>query len=181
MLTENLVRNSWNRQFKVAKPNKVWVSDITYLRMKNGFAYLAVIIDLFSRRVVGWSVSNNLYSSLVNQALDMAIINRKHVQDCIFHSDRGSQYASFSFRARLNQYGLKQSMSRCGNCWDNAPCESFFRTLKTEWIEQKIYENLEVVKSDIFHFIERFYNRFRIHSSNDFYSPEEYEIMHCAA
>jgi transposase InsO family protein len=173
--------NVLNRQFHSDKPNQAWVSDITYIRCRQGFVYLAVILDLFSRRVIGWSINDQLHSSIINQALDMAVINRKNIKGCLLHSDQGSQYASTSFRNRLKRYKLKQSMSRRGNCWDNAPCESFFHSLKVEWIGKKIYKDLEEVKSHIFHFIERFYNRFRLHSANNFYSPEEYESMHCAA
>jgi len=178
---ERISPNTLDRQFEVDKPNHRWVSDITYIRMKSGFSYLAVIMDLFSRRIVGWAIDNQMSSSIINRALDMAVINRKSVNGCLLHSDQGTQYASLPFRTRLKQYGMKQSMSRRGNCWDNAPCESFFHTLKVEWVEKKIYQNLEEVKSHLFHFIERFYNRFRMHSSNNFYSPEDYESMHYAA
>lgn len=179
--SERVSPNLLNRRFKVEKPNEAWVSDITYVRTRKGFAYLAVILDLYSRKIVGWSIDDKLHCSIVNQALDMAVINRKDIGNCLIHSDRGSQYASLPYRERLKKYCLKQSMSRSGDCWDNAPCESFFHTLKVEWIGKKIYQNLEEVKTQLFHYIEGFYNRFRMHSANGFYSPEEYENMQCAA
>jgi transposase InsO family protein len=168
-------RNILNRQFKVSQPNKVWVSDITYIYTKEGWLYLAIIIDLYGRKVVGWSMNERITKELVLEALEMAINRRKPARGLIFHSDRGSQYASHEFQRMLWEHGFISSMSRKGNCWDNAVSESFFSTLKTELIYQNQYESRGEAKRDIFQYIEIFYNRFRLHSALGYKSPEEYE------
>jgi transposase InsO family protein len=140
-----------------------------------------VVIDLFSRQVVGWSMSERMQAKLVNDALLMAIWKRKPGKGLIWHTDRGSQYASDSHRALLNEHGIIQSMSRKGNCWDNAVSESFFHSLKTELIHHQRYETRGEAKQDIFEYIEVFYNRERIHSANNYLSPVDYQIQQKAA
>lgn len=166
------------RQFNVAKPDHYWVGDITYIPTEEGWLYLAIVIDLFSRQVVGWSMSDRMKAKLVNDALLMAIWKRKPARGLILHSDRGSQYASDSHRQILQDHGVNQSMSRKANCWDNAVSESFFGTLKTELIHQQKFKTREEAKHAIFEYIEVFYNRIRIHSANDYLSPVEYEKIY---
>lgn len=168
------------RNFAANKPNQSWVSDISYLRLKSGFVYLAVVMDLYSRKVIGWSVDKRMEAELVCCALDMAKQRRGRVHGCILHSDQGIQYTALPYQIRLKKYGLIQSMSRKGNCWDNAPCESLFHSMKTEWLD-KVYENVEEARTDVFHFIERFYNRYRLHSTIGYQSPDDYERAALAA
>lgn len=165
------------RKFTVTKPNKVWVGDITYIWTDEGWLYLATVIDLFSRRVVGWSMSKRMTAELVNDALQSAIRNRKPGKGLLWHTDRGSQYASNSHRKILKKHGIIQSMSRKGNCWDNAVAESFFHTLKTGRVNHKRYQTRAAAQQDIFEYIEVFYNRKRLHSTNDYWSPVDYEEM----
>jgi transposase InsO family protein len=167
--------NLLNRQFKVAKPNCCYVGDITYIATNEGWLYLATVIDLYSRKVVGWSMAANMKAELVNNALLMAIWKRKPGKGLIWHTDRGSQYASGSHLRIIKQHGIIQSMSRKGNCWDNAVAESFFHTLKNELIHQYKFKTREEAKHAIFEYIEVFYNRIRIHSTNNYLSPVEYE------
>ena len=167
--------NILNRNFTTDKPDKAWVSDITYIWTYQGWLYLCVIIDLFARKVIGWSMSENIDSVLVKDAFNMAVINRTPGKGLIFHSDRGVQYASYDFRKLLKDNFVIQSMSRKGNCWDNACAESFFSTLKNEEVFYKIYRTRKEARSSIFEFIEIFYNRFRKHSFLDYMSPENYE------
>ena len=169
--------NRLNREFTVKKPNQVWVGDITYIWTGEGWLYLATVIDLFSRRVVGWSMDSRMKVSLVNDALLCAIGQRKPGKNLLWHTDRGSQYASNSHRQLLTDHGIVQSMSRKGNCWDNAVAESFFHTLKTGLVNHKRYLTREEAKQDIFEYIEVFYNRQRLHSTNDYWSPVDYEEM----
>jgi len=167
--------NLLERQFDVAEANRCWAGDITYIPTEEGWLYLAVVIDLFSRQVVGWSMSGSLKAEIVNDALLMAVWKRKPGKGLIWHTDRGSQYASASHRAIINDHAILQSMSRKGDCWDNAVSESFFHTLKTELTHQCKFKTREEVKHAIFEYIEVFYNRVRIHSANDYLSPVEYE------
>lgn len=167
--------NLLNRQFTPAKPNCNYAGDITYIPTQEGWLYLAVVIDLFSRRVVGWSMADSMRAELVNDALLMALWQRKPPRGLIWHSDRGSQYASDSHRLLLKEYGIIQSMSRKGNCWDNAVSESFFHTLKIELIHGSVFKTRQEAKQIIFEYIAVFYNRMRIHSANDYLSPAEYE------
>jgi putative transposase len=167
--------NILNRNFTTYEPNKAWVSDITYIWTYEGWLYLCVIIDLFARKVIGWSMSENIDSVLVKDAFNMALINRTPGKGLIFHSDRGVQYASYDFQKLLKDNFVIQSMSRKGNCWDNACAESFFSTLKNEEVFCKIYRTRKEARSSIFEFIEIFYNRFRKHSFLDYMSPENYE------
>ena len=173
--------NLLNRDFFSASPDKKYVGDITYIWTDEGWLYLATVIDLYSRRVVGWSMDKTMKSPLVNDALRMALWKRKPRQGLLWHTDRGSQYASDSHRELLQEHGIIQSMSRKGNCWDNSVAESFFHTLKTELTHHIRFKTREEAKQSIFEYIEIFYNRKRIHSSNDYLSPEEYEKAHRAA
>ncbi len=169
--------NLLERQFTVSQPDRYYVGDITYIATQEGWLYLVVVIDLFSRKVVGWSMDSRMKSQLVNDALLMAIWNRKPDKGLIWHTDRGSQYASDSHRAILKEHHIIQSMSRKGNCWDNAVSESFFHTLKTELVHHCQFKTRKDAKLAIFEYIEVFYNRERIHSANDYLSPVDYEIL----
>lgn len=173
--------NLLNRQFKQDKPNQVYVGDITYIRTQEGWLYLAVVIDLYSRQVVGWSMNKRMKASLVNDSLLMAIKKRQPGEGLISHSDRGSQYASNSHRALLQAYGIRQSMSRRGNCWDNSVAESFFHTLKVELVHHENFKTREEAEQAIFHYIEVYYNKLRMHSANDYLSPVEFEQQQEAA
>ena len=164
-----------NRQFKVDEPNQVWVGDITYIWTQSGWLYLATVIDLFSRKVVGWSMAGHMRTSLVNEALQMAIWQRKPPKGLLWHTDRGSQYASKEHRALLKEHHIEQSMSRKGNCWDNAVAESFFHSLKTECVFHERYKTREQAQASIFDYIEVFYNRKRRHSANNQMSPANFE------
>jgi len=167
--------NLLNREFKVDRPNCYYVGDITYIWTNEGWLYLATVIDLYSRMIVGWSMADNMKADLVNKALLMAIWRRKPGRGLIWHTDRGSQYASTSHLEILKQHHITQSMSRKGNCWDNAVAESFFHTLKTELVYQNNFKTREEAKDAIFEYIEVFYNRIRAHSTNNYLSPVEYE------
>ena len=167
--------NLLERQFTVPNPDKYWVGDITYIPTKNGWLYLATVIDLYSRQIIGWSMADNMKAKLVNDALTMAIWKRKPKKGLIWHSDRGSQYASDSHRNILKDHGIIQSMSGKGDCWDNAVAESFFHTLKTELTNHYQFNNQQEAKNVIFEYIEVFYNRIRIHSANNYLAPVEFE------
>lgn len=167
--------NLLDRQFTVSQPDRYYVGDITYIATEEGWLYLAVVIDLFSRKVVGWSMDSRMKAKLVNNALLMALWKRKPEKRLIWHTDRGSQYASDSHRAILREHHVVQSMSRKGNCWDNSVAESFFHTLKTELIHHCQFRTREEAKRAIFEYIEVFYNRERLHSANDYLSPVDYE------
>lgn len=169
--------NLLDRKFRVSASNCCWVGDITYIPTEEGWLYLATVIDLFSRKVIGWSMNNNMRADLVNNALLMAIWQRKPPKGLIWHTDRGSQYCSDSHSKLAKQHGITQSMSRKGNCWDNAVAESFFGTIKTELIYQRKFRTREEAKDAIFEYIEVFYNRIRMHSTNDYLSPVKYEEM----
>ena len=173
--------NLLDRKFKASAANCYWVGDITYVPTGEGWLYLATVIDLFSRKVIGWSMSSNMKADLVNNALLMAIWQRKPPKGLIWHTDQGSQYCSESHSKLIRQHGIIQSMSRKGNCWDNAVAESFFHTIKTELIYQNKFKTREEARHAIFEYIEVFYNRTRMHSSNDYLSPVKYEeIQKCA-
>jgi transposase InsO family protein len=169
--------NLLDRQFTVQQPNQTYVGDITYIHTLEGWLYLAVVIDLYSRQVVGWSMAEHMRTKLVDDALLMAIWKRKPSKGLIWHTDRGSQYASDGHRELLKDHGITQSMSRKGNCWDNAVSESFFHTLKTELVHHQRYQTRAEAKQDIFEYIEVFYNRERIHSANNYLSPVNYEMQ----
>ncbi len=175
--TNPVAPNHLDRCFDVDKIDTVWLSDITYLPLVGGgFLYLCVVMDLASRKIIGWYVDTHMETSLVCSALLSVIINRGHVvREIIFHSDQGSQYASKDFIDLLTLYGFKQSMSRRAQCWDNAPMESFFDTLKTEYPECLGFKNIEQGRLGLFKYIEIFYNRERIHSAIDYQRPASYE------
>jgi len=169
--------NLLERNFTVSEPNRVWVSDITYLQTTNGWLYLAVIIDLYSRRVVGWSMNNRIDRHLVMDALRMGIWRRHPDVGLLFHSDRGSQYCSNDFRKLLQEHAIIGSMSRKGNCWDNAVVESFFSRLKTESLYGKKYQTRERTRQEIVDYIEMFYNNRRRHSFLGNISPAQFENL----
>ena len=169
--------NLLEREFTVDTPDTVYVSDITYIHTCEGWLYLAVVIDLFSRAVVGWAMSSRMTSDLVDNALLMAIWKRKPAKGLISHSDRGSQYASDSHQKIHIDHGIKTSMSKKGDCWDNAVAESFFHTLKTELIYHIDFESRTEARTSIFEYIEVFYNRQRLHSANGYEAPMIFEIM----
>ena len=171
-----IVPNILNRAFSVTEPSKVWVSDITYIRVKEGFVYLTTILDLYDRKIIGWSLSNGMSVEETSLAAwRMAIKNRSVEKDLIFHSDRGVQYANKKFTNVIESYKIiTRSMSRKGNCWDNAVAESFFKTLKTEQIYGNKLISKEQMERDIFEFIEIWYNRKRRHSALDYKTIEEF-------
>lgn len=169
--------NFLDRQFTVARPNQAYVGDITYIHTQEGWLYLAVVIDLYSRQIVGWSMAEHMRAELVNDALLMALWQRKPSKGLLWHTDRGSQYASDSHRKLLAQHGIIQSMSRTGNCWDNAVSESFFHILKTELVHHERYQTRAEAKQNMFEYIEVFYNRERLHSANGYLSPVNYEMQ----
>jgi len=169
--------NLLNQNFTVTVPNKIWVSDITYIWTDEGWLYLATILDLYSRRIVGWAVKERLTDDLVIEAFERACINRNPMAGLIFHSDRGSQYASYEFRKKLSARSFLQSMSGAGNCYDNACAESFFHTLKTELVYFEHYRTREEAKTSLFEYIEMFYNRFRRHSTLGYKSPARFEEL----
>jgi transposase InsO family protein len=167
--------NQLNREFTVPTPDTVYVGDITYLPTGEGWLYLAVVLDLCSRAVVGWSMANHMRAELVTQALAMATYQRQPAAGLIMHTDRGSQYGADSYRQFLTQHGIQPSMSRKGNCWDNAVAESFFHTLKTELIYLEDFDTHEQAQTAVFEYIEVFYNRQRCHSANGYLAPLAYE------
>jgi len=170
-----VVPNMLNRQFAVAAPNRVWAGDITYIWTTEGWLYLAVVLDLYSRRVIAWGMGSRLTQELARAALTMALEHRRPARGVVHHTDRGSQYAATGYRALLADRGLTASMSRRGNCWDNAVVESFFHTLKTEHVYHQRYRTREEARQDIFEWIEVFYNRVRRHSTLGYCSPAEFE------
>jgi len=169
--------NILNREFNRQRPNEVWTSDITYIRTAEGWLYLATVIDIYSRKVIGWQLDKSLGSDLVERALKNALMDRRIERGVIFHSDQGVQYASENFRRMLKDNGFVQSMSRKANCWDNAITETFFHTIKTELINRLKYKTREEARVSIFEYIEIFYNRKRLHSAIGYCSPVEYEIL----
>ena len=175
--TKPVAENHLNRDFTPKKPNKYWVADITYIPTAEGWLYLATIMDLYSRKIIGWSLRDRLSKELVIAALDMAVKQRNISADLLLHSDRGSQYASELYQLLLLKNGILCSMSGKGNCWDNAVMESFYRSLKVELIYQNHYQTRIQAQRDIFEYIEIFYNRERLHSSLGYYTPEEYEML----
>jgi len=172
---EPVAPNLVNREFKPDAPDKVWVSDITYVRTLRGWTYLCVILDLFNREVVGWSYDDHMRTELVLKSLNMAMRRRRPGADLILHSDRGSQYASREFRKALESNGITQSMSRKGDCWDNACAESFFATIKRELVHRTRWAGMDDARPDLFQYIEVFFNRKRRHSANGYQSPVDYE------
>lgn len=170
-----VAENTVNREFDRDEPNEVWVSDLTYIPTRSGWLYLVVIIDLYSRRVVGWSMAESMTTDVFLSALNMALGRRGDVTGLVHHSDRGSQYCSWSFRTALRRHGIACSMSRKGDCYDNAVAESFFATLKKELIYQNDFADQASARASVFEYIEAFYNRVRRHSALGWLSPEQYE------
>jgi putative transposase len=173
-----VVPNRLQRQFSTATPDEAWVTDITYIRTHEGWLYLAVVLDLFSRRVIGWSMQSRITKELALDALLMAVWRRNPRITVTVHSDQGSQYTSHEWQAFLKEHGLEGSMSRRGNCHDNAVAESFFQLLKRERIRRHIYSTREAARSDVFNYIEMFYNTRRRHGFNNQLSPVEYEAQY---
>ena len=171
-----IARNILNRNFNIEQPNRVWVSDITYLWTAEGWLYVAAVLDLFSRRVVGWSIADHMRADLVENAFIMAKVRRQPLYGLLHHSDRGIQYASQQYQQRLKGAGVIVSMSRKGNCWDNAVMERFFGTLKSERTDGKNYKTRDEAKADVIDFIEMFYNNQRLHSTLNYVSPMHYEM-----
>ena len=170
-----VAENLLERAFFSAGPNQVWASDITYIWTLEGWLYLAAVIDLHSRMVVGWSMNERLDRSLVLDALSMAVGRRNPEPGLIHHSDRGSQYASGAYQEALAEREMRCSMSRKGDCWDNAVVESFFSSLKTERVHHRLYRSRDEARRDIFEYIEVFYNRVRLHSTLGYLSPAQFE------
>lgn len=173
--TQPVAENLLDRDFTAARPNQKWLTDITYISTREGWLYLAAVLDVFSRRIVGWSMSDRIDTELVTSALQMATTQRSPEPGLLHHSDRGVQYASDAYRQILDELGVVCSMSRKGNCWDNAMMESFFGSLKSEWVYGKDYQTQEDAKQDLFKYIEMFYNRQRRHASLGYISPAEFE------
>lgn len=171
----SVAKNVLARGFKVSEPNRAWVTDITYIRTYDGFLYLAVVLDLFSRQVVGWATRPTQHTDLVLQALLAAVWRRKPNPGLLLHSDQGTQFTSEDWQSFLREHDIVCSMSRRGNCHDNAAMESFFQLLKRERIKRRIYSNHDEARADVFQYIEMFYNPKRRHSSNDGLSPVEFE------
>lgn len=174
---DHIAPNHLERQFDVHRPNLAWAGDITYIPTQRGWLYLAVVIDLFARRVVGWAFSDSPNTQLVMRALRLALPRRSNGEGLLFHSDQGCQYTSHAFRDYLQEQGIVQSMSRRGNCWDNAVVERFFRSLKTERIRGEAYVDHVHAKADITDYIARFYNQHRLHSAAHDLPPVELEKL----
>jgi putative transposase len=171
--------NVLNREFEAEQPNQKWVADVTYIRTDSGWLYLAVVLDLFSRRVVGWAMDSTFDEMLVERALSMALVQRKPGTGLLHHSDRGCQYTSDAYQTFLSEHGITVSMSRKGNCWDNAVVERFFGTLKRECTSREHFKTDEEARTALFEYLEVFYNRVRKHSTLGYLSPVQFEIVHC--
>ncbi len=169
--------NLLNREFNVTSPNSAWVCDVSYFWTRNGWLYLAIVMDLFSRKIVGWSMSNRIDKELTKDALQMAIDARQPDDSLVHHSDQGLEYRNNAYLANLQAYGITVSMSRKANCYDNAVAESFFKTIKTELSRQIRFKSQDDARSAIFEYIEVFYNRNRMHSTLGYVSPVEYERL----
>ena len=168
--------NQLEQVFEADAPDQIWVTDITYIRTHEGWLYLAVVIDLYARKVVGWSMNSRMHTSLVLDAMLMAVWRRKPKRKVVIHADQGSQFTSQEWRDFLKGHNLEASMSRRGNCYDNAVAESFFASLKTERIRRKIYKTRQEARQDVFDYIELFYNPKRRHAKNGMLSPAEFEM-----
>ena len=172
-----IAANELDRQFTVSRPNQVWCGDVTYIWAGYRWIYLAAVMDLYARRIVGWALSNRPDSQLTTRALRVAFESRGCPQQLMFHSDQGSHYTSIEFRQMLWRYRIKQSMSRRGNCWDNAPMERFFRSLKTEWMPEQGYTNQGQAEADVLRYLTDYYNHQRPHSYNGYKTPVEAESL----
>jgi transposase InsO family protein len=165
--------NLLERNFTAEAPDRVWLADLTYIWTAQGWLYLAAVLDLYTRRVVGWAMADHLRHELTLAALDMAIVRQRPAPGLVHHADRGVQYAAHGYRTRLRRHGMVCSMSRKGDCWDNAPMESFFATLKGELVEEADYQTRDEARADLFQYIEGFYNRRRLHSGLGYLTPEQ--------
>jgi transposase InsO family protein len=170
-----VAENVLDRQFEPGAPNRAWTADITYVATAEGWLYLAAVEDLYSRRIVGWSMGSRIDSRLVVDALEMALARRRPGEGLVAHSDRGSQYASEHYQRALAGHGITCSMSRRANCWDNSPMESFFASLKKELVHDAVFATRADASAELFEYVEIFYNRLRRHSSLGYLSPAEYE------
>lgn len=180
--TKQPAQNQLAQDFTATAPNRKWVTDITYLPTAEGWVYLAVVLDLFSRKVVGWALSNSLATELVSAALRQAVESRRPVgQHLLHHSDRGCQYTSDAYQQTLRTLGIQCSMSRTGCCYDNAVMERFFWSLKHEWTNHEIFHNLEEARLSVFRYIETFYNPQRLHQTLGYLSPNQFEAVHAPA
>lgn len=180
--TKRPAPNTLDRDFTAEKPNQKWVTDVTYLPTLAGWAYVAVVLDLFSRKVVGWAISDSLATELVSTALRRAVESRRPVgQDLLHHSDRGCQYTSDAYQQTLRTLGIECSMSRVGECYDNAAMERFFWSLKHEWTKHDSFENLEAARLSVFKYVETFYNPVRLHQSLGYKSPDKFEAEYAPA
>lgn len=169
--------NLLERQFEVSAPNRVWCGDITYIWAGTHWLYLAAVLDLYARRIVGWAISKSPDSALACKALELAYQARGMPDKVMFHSDQGCQYSSELFRDKLEGFGMRQSMSRRGNCWDNAPMERFFSSLKSEWIPKKGYQDEAKARPDVLRYVIHYYNQVRLHSHNEYRTPVEHERL----
>jgi putative transposase len=174
-----IARNLLCDRPKPKSPNRVWVSDITYVHTSEGWLYLSAIMDLYSRKIVGWATSRSMETTLVKEALQQALVDRRPAAGLLHHSDRGVQYASSAFRALLHSSGIRPSMSAAGNCYDNAAMESFWSTLKTEWLHPNDFQTHQQARLAIFDYIETFYNPKRLHSALGYQSPVDFERINC--
>lgn len=180
--TKQPAPNQLAQDFTATAPNRKWVTDITYLPTAQGWVYLAVVLDLFSRKVVGWALSNSLATELVSAALRQAVETRRPTgQHLLHHSDRGCQYTSDAYQQTLRTLGIQCSMSRTGCCYDNAVMERFFWSLKHEWTNHEIFHNLEEARLSVFRYIETFYNPQRLHQTLGYLSPNQFEAVHAPA
>ena len=177
-LQSQFSENILDRKFSVDAPNKVWVADMTYIWTREGWLYVAAVLDLFSRMIVGWESADCMGEALVCDALKKAITLRQPAPGLLHHSDRGSQYSGHTYRALLKKHGIESSMSRKGNCWDNAVMERFFGSLKSEYVDGKAYTTRQDAKAGIIDYIERFYNAERLHCSIGYVSPRNYELSY---
>jgi len=178
VVQEVVADNIVNQKFEVDNPNKIWAADITYFGTRTGWLYLAVVMDLYSRKVIGWSMNTVMTDDLTKNALKMAILRRNPKKGVIHHSDRGGQYVSSTFREELEKNHILHSLSRKGNCYDNAVIESFFKTLKTELEYGRQYKTKEEARKRLFEYIEVYYNKQRLHSTLGYLSPQEFEEQH---
>ena len=176
--TQPAAPNLLKRDFETDQPDQKWLADITYITTQEGWLYLSTILDLYTRRIVGWAMSDRMTSDLTVSALKMALQQRQPTAGLIHHSDRGSQYTDQVYQALLKDYGLRASMNGVGTWYDNAPMESFFGTLKSEWVHHHVYHSRNQARAEVFFYIESFYNRRRRHSALDYVSPEAYEQLY---
>lgn len=172
---EAMAANVLDRQFTASAPDRKWVADFTYIWTAEGWLYVATVMDLYARRIVGWSMQSTMTTQLVTDALMMAVWRRGRPEALLHHSDRGSQYTSEAFQRLLAELGITMSMSRAGNCWDNSAMESFYSSLKTERVRGRVYRTRAEARADVFDYIERFYNMRRRHSTLGYVSPVAYE------